>query len=149
MFKLLTFYTLTLIIINYLYDIHVLNLHYLTMLCFIGGTYIALFKQFQMISLMNNKYEIKQQTYYWMNILFHVLPLLYVWYYIPKNKNNLILTYITVFLYIIICNPYKQYFIVTYKEKITITIFLSLMTYVFHQYYITINQDLIENSYNF
>jgi hypothetical protein len=135
MYKLLTSYSILLILLNNFIDIRFINLHLLTYICLLGGIYVWIVKKKQIIPILYYKYEVDGILLPFFNIITHVVPFLYVWIYVTKNKNNLLQTYLVLLLYMCLLNPYKEYLIYEYNEKLLVTIYLLIFIFIFYVYY--------------
>ena len=99
----LTVQVCILIVLKHFFDIDVLNLHLLSFVIFIGGCYITYVKQF----LVYNKFDISGKELHIGNLLFHIIPFIYIWSKYTLNKKYILETLVYVLIYVYMYNPKK------------------------------------------
>jgi hypothetical protein len=94
------------------YNIEVLNLHFLTFLVLLGGCYITFVKQFLVFRYYDeNQIDVSGRILTIFNILFHILPFLYIWLTSQPDRTMLLETYSYIICYYYLFDPRKVYFI--------------------------------------
>jgi hypothetical protein len=112
MIEFLTFQTFILVSLKYVYNIEVLNLHFLTFLVLLGGCYITFVKQFLVFRYYDeNQIDVSGRILTIFNILFHILPFLYIWLTSQPDRTMLLETYSYIICYYYLFDPRKVYFI--------------------------------------
>ena len=103
----LTVQVCILIVLKHFFDIDVLNLHLLSFIIFIGGCYITYVKQF----LVYNRFDISGKVLHIGNLLFHIIPFIYIWSQYTLNKEYILETLVYMLIYVYMYNPKKKYYI--------------------------------------
>lgn len=112
MIEFLTFQTVLLVLLKHVYNFEILNLHFLTFLLLLGGCYITFVKQFLVIKYSNDKQiDVSGRVLAISNVLFHIIPFLYIWFNYKINKNMLLETYVYLICYYYLFDPHKVYYI--------------------------------------
>ena len=123
----LTVQVCILIMLKHFFDIDVLNLHLLSFILFIGGCYITYVKQF----LVYNKFDISGKALHIGNLLFHIIPFIYIWSKYTLNKKYILETLVYVLIYVYMYNPKKKYYI-SDKEYRLYGMFMVLFIILFY-----------------
>ena len=123
----LTVQVCILILLKHTFDINILNLHFLSFVIFLGGCYITYVKQF----LIYKKYDISGKVLHISNVIFHIIPFLYIWMKYKLNKKYILETLLFVVIYVYMYNPKKKYFISDKEYRIYIMYFV-LVTVFFY-----------------
>lgn len=123
----LTIQVCILILFKHFFDIDVLNLHFLSFIIFIGGCYITYVKQF----IVYNKYDVSGEELHIGNVIFHIIPFVYIWSTYALNKDNILETLLFVVVYVNMHNPKEKYHIVD-KEYRLFGLYFMLVTVMFY-----------------
>jgi hypothetical protein len=135
MIEFLTFQTIILVLLKLQYNIEILNLHFLTFLLLLGGCYITFVKQFLIIKYGRHKQiDISGKVLKMSNILFHILPFIYIWLTYKTSRNMLFETYVYLLCYYYLFNPHKVYYI----EDTMVYTLNSVLSIIAFFYYILI-----------
>ena len=79
----LTIQICILVLLKHFFDIDILNLHFLSFVLFLGGNYITYVKQF----IVYKRFDISGKELCFGNIIFHIIPFLYIWSKYTLNKK--------------------------------------------------------------
>lgn len=123
----LTIQVCILILFKHFFDIEVLNLHLLSFIIFIGGCYLTYVKQF----IVYNDYDISGKELHIGNLIFHIIPFIYIWSKYTLNKIYILETLVYVLIYFNICNPKKKYYF-SDKEYRYYGILIFLLILIFY-----------------
>ena len=116
-----------LIMSKHFFDISVLNLHLLSFVIFIGGCYITYVKQF----IVFDELDISGKELHIGNLLFHIIPFLYIWSNYKLNKKYILETIVYLLIYVYMYNPKKKYYI-TDKEYRLYGMYFTLVAVLFY-----------------
>lgn len=112
MIQFLTLQTVCLVLIKRIYNVDTLNLHFLTLILLLGGGYITFVKQFIVVKYgENGQIDISGRLLSLFNVMFHVLPFLYVWICLDTNRTMLLETYLYLLCYFYVFKPHDVYYV--------------------------------------
>lgn len=132
MIELLTFQTILLILVKHVFGFEFLNLHFLTFLLLLGGCYITFVKQFLVIKYGGDKHiDVSGRVLAVSNVLFHIIPFLYMWLSFKADRKMLLETYVYLICYYYLFDPHKVYYI---ENMIYYTLNIILCTIAFLYY---------------
>lgn len=123
----LTIQICILVLLKHFFDIDILNLHLLSFVLFLGGSYITYVKQF----IVYNRFDISGKELCFGNIIFHIIPFLYIWSKYTLNKKYILETLLFVLIYVYMYNPKKKYYI-TDKEYRLYGMYFILVAVLFY-----------------
>ncbi len=123
----LTIQICILVLLKHFFDIDILNLHFLSFVLFLGGNYITYVKQF----IVYKRFDISGKELCFGNIIFHIIPFLYIWSKYTLNKKYILETLLFVLIYVYMYNPKKKYYI-TDKEYRLYGMYFTLVAVLFY-----------------
>lgn len=124
----LTIQVCILVLLKFFFDINVVNLHLLSLIIFLGGCYITYVKQF----IVFNNYDVSGEELHIGNIIFHIIPFIYIWSVYTLDKKYMLETVLFVIIYVYMYNPKTKYYIVDKEYRLfgLYFVLVTLMLYI-------------------